>query len=78
VQRIKALVLLRLVVSGLVLLPAACAAPPGRDAPVSETGGERAIDAARGGVMPEYGRPGNNTGTWGGQQLPNINLAPQL
>lgn len=51
--------------------------PPGRAAP-SPDGGVRAIDSARGLGAPEFGRPGNNTGTWGGQQLPNIPAAPRL
>jgi hypothetical protein len=66
---------------GLALLPAACAPPPPGPGPGAEgpaTGGVRAIDAARGRLMPEYGRPGDDTGTFGGQQLPNVSRAPRL
>jgi hypothetical protein len=42
------------------------------------TGGERAIDDSRALQAPDYGTVGNNTGTWGGQQLPNIPAAPRL
>jgi hypothetical protein len=51
--------------------------PPAQRAP-SPDGGVRAIDAARGLGAPEYGQRGSNTGTWGGQQLPNLSTAPRL
>jgi hypothetical protein len=51
--------------------------PPAQQAP-SPDGGVRAIDSARGLGAPEWGRSGNNTGTWGGQQLPNIPASPRL
>jgi hypothetical protein len=55
----------------------ACAEAPSRqNNPLP--GGERAIDESRGLQAPEYGARGNNTGTWGGQQLPNIPAAPRL
>jgi hypothetical protein len=73
---------------GALLLPlllglAACvpgpAAGPARPAANDRaSGGERAIDDSRALGAPDYGTTGNNTGTWGGQQLPNIPAAPRL
>ena len=61
----------------LLLLLVACAeTPPRQNSPLS--GGERAIDESRGLQAPEYGARGNDTGTWGGQQLPDIPAAPRL
>jgi hypothetical protein len=63
--------------SPILLLLMACAEAPSRqNNPLP--GGERAIDESRGLQAPEYGARGNNTGTWGGQQLPNIPAAPRL
>jgi hypothetical protein len=63
---------------GALLLGLAACGP----APAARTGrlpgGERAIDDGRALGAPEYGTGGNNTGTWGGQQLPNIPASPRL
>jgi hypothetical protein len=61
----------------ILLLLAACAGAPSRQSNPFP-GGERAINESRGLQAPEDGTRGNNTGTWGGQQLPNISAAPRL
>jgi hypothetical protein len=70
-----------------VLLVAACAQGQRPDLVVNPAqpgpqrapdGGVQAIDSSRGLTAPEWGRSGNNTGSWGGQQLPNIPAAPRL
>lgn len=65
------------VLGPLLLLLTACSGAPSQQNN-SFFGGERAINESRGLQAPEDGTRGNNTGTWGGQQLPNISAAPRL
>jgi len=60
-----------------VLLAAGCGAgPAGQPSPDA---GVRAIDAARALSNPDdESATGDNTGTWGGVQMPNITDAPRL
>ena len=61
------------------LLAGACALPaaPPPPAPPPD-GGVRAMDTQRGMTDGDRGMSGNNTGTWGGVQVPNMADAPRL
>lgn len=63
----------------LLALAAGCADPASPPpAAAAQSGGVRAIEGDRAQIDEDVGEPGNNPGSWGGVQAPDISTAPRL